>query len=494
MDTRMRSGQSSLGPLSVLAIIGFCGYIFWELLGIFGNLAFAARFVSKETAQLLGIFEFFVLSAAFIFAGRFHRKLEQRFKEVIAIGIASTFVTLLTSLVAYIAPNDSLPIFFWLILWGSHGLSLAGLMFAWVLFFSKFFCGSTSRILSIGYVLGYCLFCLYSLANPNENGAMPLLIAAIAAALTITLLVSCNFSSSISDEPDTDDWQNTCAEKDGEITESDQSRWPLKRFKLPRVFYASSFGLSFGFAIYLINYLGSFAVTLGAIGGLSGCIIAFVLLPKNILTSDSAVRRLSFIPVAMPLLLLPTGGPITCIVCCMLIIASSTFTAVTSWVSTVSEGSSETKAIKLFSESKWPGWLGFFLGMTIGRFVVLGDAKAFTTSIALIAILVCVGFAWYELSAFSGNSNSNIDSGKGKEVPPPQDCFTGRCDEIAATNKLTPRETEVLHLLAKGYNADSISKELNIAKPTTKTHIQHIYQKLTINSQQALIALINDKS
>ena len=47
---------------------------------------------------------------------------------------------------------------------------------------------------------------------------------------------------------------------------------------------------------------------------------------------------------------------------------------------------------------------------------------------------------------------------------------------------------------AKGYNADSISKELNIAKPTTKTHIQHIYQKLTINSQQALIALINDKS
>lgn len=493
MDRRMRSNKPSLSPLSVLAIIGFCGYIFWELLGIFGNLTFAARFLPKESAQSLGIFEFFILAAAFMVAGKLHQKLEQRFKKIIGVGVASTSVTLLVSLAAYIAPNNSLHAIFWIILWGSHGLSLASLMFAWVLFFSKFFSGSTSWILSIGYTLGYSLFCLYSLANPNDSGAMTLLIAAIAVALTITLLISCNTSSIDSEDADflfkqDEDISSNFSANDT----SDRMARKLNSSKLPRTFYAISFGLCFGFAIYLVNYLGGIATTLGALGGLSGCVLALILLPKDILTSDTATRRLSFIPVAMPLLLLPTGGLITCIICCMFIIASSTFTAITSWISTVSKSDSEKRAIELFSQNKWPGWLGFFLGMTIGRLVVLGDLKVFTTSIALLAILVCVGFAWYELGTFDNKLKTRSGHDDVKENPS-QDCFSSFCKEIAATNKLTPRETEVLYLLAKGYNADSISKELSIAKPTTKTHIQHIYQKLSINSQQALIALINDR-
>lgn len=224
-----------------------------------------------------------------------------------------------------------------------------------------------------------------------------------------------------------------------------------------------------------------------------GSVLAFFALPHNLLSSDATVRRLSFIPVAIPLLLLSTGGTPTCIICCMLIIASSSFTAVASWVSTVCKSSTTSQAIGLLSESKWPGWLGFFLGMLIGNCVAANDVNTFTTSVAFLATLVCIGFAWYELGTFDDRQQTKDIEKGAKQKAPVQDAFLERCERLVAIGKLTPRESEVLILLAKGYNADSISRELNIARPTTKTHIQHIYQKLSINSQQALIALVNDQ-
>jgi DNA-binding NarL/FixJ family response regulator len=54
---------------------------------------------------------------------------------------------------------------------------------------------------------------------------------------------------------------------------------------------------------------------------------------------------------------------------------------------------------------------------------------------------------------------------------------------------LTPREREVLRLLAGGLAADEIAKELFISKKTVGTHLEHIFTKLGVRSRAQAIAV-----
>ncbi len=54
--------------------------------------------------------------------------------------------------------------------------------------------------------------------------------------------------------------------------------------------------------------------------------------------------------------------------------------------------------------------------------------------------------------------------------------------------RLSPRETEVLNLLAEGYGVGPIARRLFISESTTKTHISKIYDKLgAANRAQAIM-------
>ncbi|AUG76191.1 LuxR family transcriptional regulator [Kitasatospora sp. MMS16-BH015] len=53
---------------------------------------------------------------------------------------------------------------------------------------------------------------------------------------------------------------------------------------------------------------------------------------------------------------------------------------------------------------------------------------------------------------------------------------------------LSPRETEILRLLAEGLANRQISKRLFISEATVKTHLVHIYDKLGVDSRTAAIA------
>ncbi|NHM15728.1 helix-turn-helix transcriptional regulator [Eggerthellaceae bacterium zg-887] len=68
--------------------------------------------------------------------------------------------------------------------------------------------------------------------------------------------------------------------------------------------------------------------------------------------------------------------------------------------------------------------------------------------------------------------------------------FRMQCEIIADRYLLSRRETEVMFLLAKGYNAAFIQDKLCISKSTAKTHIGHIYRKLDIHNQQELLAMV----
>ena len=64
------------------------------------------------------------------------------------------------------------------------------------------------------------------------------------------------------------------------------------------------------------------------------------------------------------------------------------------------------------------------------------------------------------------------------------------CQGLAAEYGLTPREAEILALMALGRSAKYISEELTVSYNTTRTHVRHIYEKLNIHNKQELIDLV----
>lgn len=66
------------------------------------------------------------------------------------------------------------------------------------------------------------------------------------------------------------------------------------------------------------------------------------------------------------------------------------------------------------------------------------------------------------------------------------------CSSVAEAYRLTPRESEVLVLLAYGRTLAIIARDLQIAKGTARTHIENIYRKLDVHKQQELIDLVDN--
>lgn len=79
-----------------------------------------------------------------------------------------------------------------------------------------------------------------------------------------------------------------------------------------------------------------------------------------------------------------------------------------------------------------------------------------------------------------------LASRRSRSAPP----FKERCAKLARDCGLTPRETEILILFAKGRSAVRIQEELVISRGTVTTHLQHIYRKADVHSKQELLDAI----
>ena len=50
-------------------------------------------------------------------------------------------------------------------------------------------------------------------------------------------------------------------------------------------------------------------------------------------------------------------------------------------------------------------------------------------------------------------------------------------------NVLTPKQTEILAFVAKGFTDEEIGKELNISKPTVKNYLSYVYSTLAARNR-----------
>ncbi len=73
---------------------------------------------------------------------------------------------------------------------------------------------------------------------------------------------------------------------------------------------------------------------------------------------------------------------------------------------------------------------------------------------------------------------------------PEGDSLKRRCAALARRFKLTARETEILELLARGRSKGYIADTFIISENTVRSHVKHVYTKLSVHSKQEMLDLI----
>ncbi|MEC4271731.1 helix-turn-helix transcriptional regulator [Adlercreutzia sp. R25] len=125
----------------------------------------------------------------------------------------------------------------------------------------------------------------------------------------------------------------------------------------------------------------------------------------------------------------------------------------------------------------------------------LVEAVGFPVAVlfALIPFVVAVSMALGSARpSLAGNAPSVAEEeGKEHAPEPERDPVAPFCASLSETYGLTPREAEVIALLAQGHSRSYVRETLYISKGTVDTHAFHAYAKMGIKTKDDLIKLVH---
>lgn len=159
-------------------------------------------------------------------------------------------------------------------------------------------------------------------------------------------------------------------------------------------------------------------------------------------------------------------------------------------------------AVTMFAWGNTLTSLGSIVGANLGTLLKPvqfgGTIDGMSTDLSYLLLagiaLLFLGYVLFGLRDFSFSATiEGIEAVEPLRVPTAEDPqrLATRCRELAAGHGLTPRETEVLGLLARGRNNQFIQDELTLTRNTVKTYIKRVYAKIDVHSQQELIDLVD---
>lgn len=143
--------------------------------------------------------------------------------------------------------------------------------------------------------------------------------------------------------------------------------------------------------------------------------------------------------------------------------------------------------------------VGTMAGKACDAMIASGDVQISVVAMLATLCLVVVAFMVLPEGVVSQLSQTMRTSRKEKEAEEAPavaatEAGAGRLEQhcacVARDYGLTPRESEVIVLLAYGRTLSIIARDLQIAKGTARTHIENIYRKLDVHKQQELIDLV----
>ena len=126
---------------------------------------------------------------------------------------------------------------------------------------------------------------------------------------------------------------------------------------------------------------------------------------------------------------------------------------------------------------------------SIAWVLFLGNADAVENLIVIVII--------YVLAMASMHYSWNKRENESEDEPSPSaanvtDALEKRCAEVSKAYKPSPRESEILVLLAQGRTRTYIQEELVLAENTVKSHVAHIYTKLGVRDRRDMIDIVLD--
>ena len=151
------------------------------------------------------------------------------------------------------------------------------------------------------------------------------------------------------------------------------------------------------------------------------------------------------------------------------------------------------------------GWgmitLGVLLGSMAGQAICLlapfaPQTLSLVALLATLAILVSYMFVFREsdLIALTKPDDAQGDAqNDAQEGEPRKRRFHDRCQDVAVEYRLSPKETEIMILFAKGRSSARIQEELYLSRGTVTTHLRHIYQKMDVHSKQEFLDVIEGR-
>ena len=257
-------------------------------------------------------------------------------------------------------------------------------------------------------------------------------------------------------------------------------------------------GIAMVFSIVLFDRSFSFAVCLIGIG--AGSVAALtVVAARSAMPRVSSIERVVFPTVGGCLLLVPFSNGLLQAVLLALCVASIACYLVFHWCILMALSyRHHVQTAFHYAQGLIAPAGGIAIGWGCAAALILFSSMPPDAAVRLIA-LAAVFVLIVDLAVVPYASNKTVetmfDGGSAEESSEEGKSASWRirCEAVCEEHRLTPREREVFVLLAKGRNAEHIGKELFISNHTVKTHTSRIYRKLSINSQQELIDLVEEQ-
>ncbi len=294
--------------------------------------------------------------------------------------------------------------------------------------------------------------------------------------------------------------------------ESD-SRMRIARESSVLTFIAS---LAQGFALYWLLYIDVSTSTISFfIGGLALLMFTFIVADtsKYFFFKESSVRLL-FLPILGACILSLFFLPVELWVwpCAAAFIFSLLPYSTALFATCEHIVRCHLSALRIFGFGRRFAAEGLLVGLVLGWFAfssnMFGDRTLSFWVVVVVMALIIISTTISTSSYYPGEecpeeakpgvlrigSNGAIvsDHGSSRNVDTGRKYFQLKCDAVAQQYGLSKRQAEVLHLLAKGRNAEYIQRQLVISQHTAKAHIYNIYQKTGSHSRQDLMDLVEN--
>ena len=152
------------------------------------------------------------------------------------------------------------------------------------------------------------------------------------------------------------------------------------------------------------------------------------------------------------------------------------------------------------------GWVAYSLPFALGKIVgdmlhVWGHNASVTMSLIVWVLVIVTLFFLDESSAGNHLVFTELNDGGGEDTPAKRmgsmqqtldgqgasDELALRCAAMTEAYGLTPRESEILDLLARGRSKAYIADALFISENTVRGHVKRLYAKLDVHSKQELV-------